>query len=227
VDGDEASGQSEPLRPEELAARIEDLRRREPKTFRLLMIAELGVDPDTGDDVGWNARMKAFDQLERIRDLRAEIPVDRDEAIERVELAGSPHREHRRAAGVSGLGGKAERSRPGRRASSTPAVRTERGWEQLGNDTTAIRAFLVGRAGEQGRELLELAAPFARGRLPADELERRDLLAAVVTEARDRGATLRAIGLVLERPRQRVADLEQRGRTLAAGGKTGHIPGCS
>lgn len=65
-----------------------------------------------------------------------------------------------------------------------------------------------------GTTLEELARKFPQGRLTAPERKRYDVLAVLVHQARERRATLAAIGEVIGRPRTRVSELAQRGAEL-------------
>jgi hypothetical protein len=118
------------------------------------------------------------------------------------------------------------RPSPGRRPSRRRAVfvfsvgARERGrWTKLGNDAEAIEdafGLVCDELGVLPSSLLEGLG--GRGRPSKGEAERRDklrnALAVVVAELRGCGATHAAVGEFLGLSRQRVCELEQRGRRL-------------
>ena len=91
----------------------------------------------------------------------------------------------------------------------------EEHWTALGNDQRAIKAFVSQRAEAAGYDFAELVKPFAPVRhQPESEQQRRNVLARVVLEARERGAKIKALSLVLKRPLSTINTLENRGRVL-------------
>lgn len=107
-------------------------------------------------------------------------------------------------------------TRAGKRRDVTPAVRVVRDgiedWQQLGNDENAIGIVITFAAAAAGYEVADLLAPTPRGRLSADEQERRARLADVVASLRARGAKLEAIGSVIGRSKPRVLELARAGK---------------
>jgi hypothetical protein len=105
----------------------------------------------------------------------------------------------------------------GRKRNETRAVKIirdgEEDWIQLGNDEAAIRAFVDSEAGKAGYSSTEIVeAP--RGRPGSATRPRQAALARIVGEARQRGATLEAIGAVIGRSKQRVSALASEKRNL-------------
>lgn len=106
--------------------------------------------------------------------------------------------------------------RAGKRRDSIPAVHIQRDgvseWAQLGNDEAAIRTVLTAAAAESGYTVDEILTPTPRGRLNADENNRRSALADIVASLRKRGAKLEAIGAVIGRSKARVHELAASGK---------------
>jgi hypothetical protein len=200
----------------DLGDELEERGERSPSIVRLESIVSTGRTPE-GEEVGWEVRIRALDELERIQDLRAEPPVDLTEGrLEEMEerWESPPRRELGSTFRPQGEG--APRPR-GRRAAPAAAVRVtdvsgDTSWRELGNDVAATRAFLEREADSAGITLAELAGPFQPGRPSAREAERRAALALLVDAARRRKATLAAIAEALQLDKRRVSEIARRER---------------
>lgn len=84
-------------------------------------------------------------------------------------------------------------------------------WSRLGNDDVAIHAAFADASAREGFDPAALAAPFRAGRPAVEDQTRRLALARVVAGLRGAGAHLEAIGRVIGRTKQRVAELERLG----------------
>ena len=184
---------------------------------RLICIRDTGRTPE-GVEVDWDERMKAFDKIERRQERTAEPPVDWRVIDTIEEIGDSPRRDNRRVlhepiirSGSAPKLGKKRETRPALK------IQTAEGpdWVKLGNDERAIKAFLTAAAEGRGEDFAVLFRPFKPGRQSEAESHRRDLVARLVAEARDRDAKLEAIGAVIGQSKQRVRDLVSAGRELS------------
>jgi hypothetical protein len=173
----------------------------------------------------WDEReraLKAIDRWhrpdllpEKIRPLyEKSVAMNDQSADERWSLVDEGTANRRPQRGLFRSGG--QRPTVGKRRVANAAVKTERGWTQLGNDLEAIRDFVSARAEDFGWDVEALIRSTPRGRLSDAESARRNVLARVVRDAVNLGAKEEAIGTVIDRPKQRVSDLVRHGERLAA-----------
>lgn len=80
-------------------------------------------------------------------------------------------------------------------------------YRNIGDDVAATRELLEIAARRLGTTVDAVAGPLPRGRPTSSSTARRVALARLVFHARNAGATLEAIGVVLRLPKQRVYDL--------------------
>jgi hypothetical protein len=88
-------------------------------------------------------------------------------------------------------------------------------YRQLGNDDAAIRAFVSDCATGASYTFEDLIVQPGRGHMMVSEKQRRDVLASIVVELRNRGAVLPAIARVIGCSTPTALRLERHGRTLA------------
>jgi hypothetical protein len=186
----------------------------DPAAASVVYVDEDGFEVPVSDLLDyseWNAERQALSEAQRQQDrpvdqLPSRWPVARDAATG----DGQPPTVRR---------GKVLRDHTSEpRKVDQPAVRrVDSGdWTELHNDADAIAEFFRAGCLAISADLADLLRPTPRGRLSANELERRDVLAGLVAEARSRGARLEAIGKITGRPVSTVSALETRGRALLA-----------
>jgi hypothetical protein len=166
----------------------------------LLYVARFGHRVD-GTEAESAERDKALKRLTKLAAPPSERPVD-PETVDMVEesIEAAVTRKNRRALSRKGFG------------HGGPALREPSGAKR---PTVDVRRLLEEGARALGYQPDELLRPIAPGRPAGDERARRDALALVVLTARENGGRLAAIGDAIGISKQRVADLEQRGRALA------------
>jgi hypothetical protein len=179
----------------------------DPALCDIVHVVKYGRHLD-GATADWDERAAALVAVEELtgtspdRSSR-EMPVDEDyiaTAEKTFAAAESQTREARRELADRHLGDG--------RALREPPIATRA--------TVDVRRLLEEGARTLGYQPDELLRPIAAGRPSSAEQTRRDALALVVLTARENGGRLAEIGDVIGIPKQRVADLEQRGRALAA-----------
>jgi hypothetical protein len=151
--------------------------------------AEQNAAAERGD---WDAVLRSLqrqDAEEALEARRSRVAVGA--AVKRIAKEDSPTRDARRRAVLEPIGARVQRQ---------------------GSDEMV--AALEALAQASGYTLAERVAPFPRGKPSAEIRARYDALAVVVSVARSRGAGLNAIGKVIGRPKQRVAELANRGAEL-------------
>jgi hypothetical protein len=111
----------------------------------------------------------------------------------------------------------------GRKKDMTPAMKvysqqapSKQSWAFLGNDVSAIRAYLESECARLGHDPTEVMRPQGRGRLSPVEQERRDQRARLTFGARQKSAKLEAIATVLGCTKKTGHVLCERGAVLAS-----------
>ncbi len=184
---------------------------RDEELCALLCVAKFGRRID-GEEVGWDERESALDELAKLAATTWERPLspvgDEDGGVDMIAMAEdlfedaeAGHREARRELADHHLGH--------RRALKEldPAVEHRR--------RVDARAVLEEAVRDLGGDPATVLRPLPRGRLPVAEHARRHMLAHAVARARAAGAQLDEIGTVIGISKQRVSDLARWGATLA------------
>lgn len=185
IDGSEAT-------EEEESYAAGQLRERYPKLWADCLAAYKGLD-ESGEPVSPEDRLAAYERLDTARLQREEL--SRDPVTGELVFR-------------TGDEAPARDSTTGRMIVGTPSS------DRKMPSVRLARAIIERACAQSGQDLAALTAPFARGRLTGAETARRGRLALIVADARRQGATLEAIGGVIDQPKQRVQELAKLGETL-------------
>lgn len=186
-------------------------RGEDPEFHALLVVAKHGVDV-SGAPVEWDERATALERVEQRSGTTWEVPVSpewtnmAESLYSEAESAGS--RDSRRTLADTGLALHDFHALGGSRTFKKPRSTRKR------ISDVDLRAVLNDAARESGFEPAELLRPIGRGRPSAEEKERRDAQARAIHRAKLAGAKLEQIGALASLSKQRVADLDARGREL-------------